>query len=137
MQQSAICTDGSDETSFVPQVADSADQSPRLDLRQVIERTVADVFDIEPRLLRLPTRGQYRIALARQVCMYVAHVACGMSLTDVGRMFERDRTTAAHACSVVEGRRDDADFNRALDLVELVVKVLSGPSQRGEPPSGL
>lgn len=134
--QSAFSSEG-DHSAYGPRITACADDAQRLDLRQVIERTVADVFDIEPRLLRLPTRGQYRIALARQVCMYVAHVACGMSLTDVGRMFERDRTTAAHACSVVEGRRDDADFNRALDLVELVVKVLSGPSLHGEPPPGL
>ena len=35
------------------------------------------------------------MALARQVAMYVAHVTCGLSLTDVGLIFARDRTTVA------------------------------------------
>lgn len=135
MQQSAICSTGGGEP-HLPNLAGGSNEVQRIDMRHVIERTVADVFDIEPRHLRMPTRGQYRISLARQVCMYVAHVACGMSLTEVGRMFERDRTTAAHACSVVEGRRDDDGFNHAIDLIELVVKVLSGPSCRDDPPAG-
>ena len=32
---------------------------------------------------------------------------CGMSLTEVGAMFGRDRTTVAHGCFKVEYRRDD------------------------------
>jgi hypothetical protein len=35
----------------------------------------------------------------------------------VGRIFERDRTTVAHACGVVEDRRDDANFDRALEAL--------------------
>ena len=99
-------------------------------LRLIIERTVADVFDIDCAHLRLPTRGQYRVALARQVAMYTAHVGCGISLTEVGELFNRDRTTVSHACTVVERRRDNVDFNHAIDLVELVVRVLTGPRQR-------
>jgi len=134
MQQTSICTHESGDR-YIPPSPGGPDEGQRVDVRHVIERTVADVFDIDPRLLRMPTRGQFRISLARQVCMYIAHVASGMSLTEVGRMWERDRTTAAHACTVVEERRDDAEFNRAIDLIELVVKVLTGPSQRGDPPA--
>ena len=97
-------------------------------LRCIIERTVADVFDIDCKFLRLPTRGQARIALARQVAMYVAHVSCGFSLTEVGAMFERDRTTVSHACEVVERRRDRGSFDHAIELIELVIRVMIGPN---------
>ena len=50
--------------------------------------------------------------------MYCAHVSFGWSLTDAGAVFDRDRTTAAHACRVVEDRRDDADIDKLVDSVE-------------------
>lgn len=104
-------------------------QSPMIrdaaaDLRHLLEETVARVFDVHLDLLRLPTRGRAKVAMARQVAMYLAHVACGLNLTEAGELFGRDRTTAAHACQVVEGRRDNADFDRALQLLENVTKVL-------------
>ena len=95
--------------------------------RSVIERTVADVFGVECENLRLATRGQAQVALARQVAMYITHVGCGISLTEVGAMYNRDRTTVSHACQVVEKRRDDGNFDHAIDLIELVVRVLMGP----------
>jgi hypothetical protein len=41
-------------------------------------------------------------------------------------MFERDRTTVAHACRVVERRRDDGNFDDAIDLLESIVRILVG-----------
>ncbi len=57
--------------------------------------------------------------------MYLAHVGCGLSLTQTGRLFGRDRTTVAHACGVIEDRRDDPVFDRVLDLLEWAVPVLT------------
>lgn len=57
--------------------------------------------------------------------MYIAHVGCGLSLTQTGRLFDRDRTTVAHACGVIEDRRDDPMFDRVLDLLEWAVPVLA------------
>ncbi len=94
-------------------------------LRNVIEQTVARVFDVDIEHMRLPTRGPARAATARQVAMYLAHVVCGLSLTEAGELFERDRTTVAHACHVVEDRREDHDFDRAIELLENIAKVLS------------
>jgi chromosomal replication initiation ATPase DnaA len=59
--------------------------------------------------------------------MYLAHVACGLSLTEVGELFERDRTTVAHACIVIERRRDNGSFDAALVLLEDIVRILVGP----------
>ena len=56
--------------------------------------------------------------------MYLAHVACGLSLTEVGQVFARDRTTVAHACGLVEDLRDDPAFDRSLELLEGVMRAL-------------
>lgn len=85
--------------------------------RRAIERMVTDVFGVDHAALSRKSRGAKRVASARQVAMYVAHVNCGLSLTDVGRLFGRDRTTVAHACISVEIRRDDATYDRVLDLL--------------------
>ena len=66
--------------------------------------------------------------------MYLAHVVCELSLTEVGQLFARDRTTVAHACSLIEDRRDDKAFDRALDLLEGVLRLLAQPPAR---PHGL
>lgn len=39
-------------------------------------------------------------------------------------MFERDRTTVAHACTVIEAARDDASFDRALELLESSARLM-------------
>jgi chromosomal replication initiation ATPase DnaA len=93
--------------------------------REAIEHAVSQVFGIAGRDLRRSTRGRANVALARQVAMYIAHVGCGLSLTQTGRLFDRDRTTVAHACGVIEDRRDDPMFDRVLDLLEWAVPVLA------------
>ena len=90
--------------------------------RAAIEQAVVQVFGVGYDDLHGITRGRARIAFARQVAMYLAHVACRLSLTDTGRLFGRDRTTVAHACTVIEDRRDDPVFDRALDLLEWAVR---------------
>jgi chromosomal replication initiation ATPase DnaA len=60
--------------------------------------------------------------------MYLAHVAGGLTLTDVGRRFGRDRTTVAYACLLIEERRDDPRLDRALDLIEAILKRVAPPA---------
>jgi hypothetical protein len=93
--------------------------------REAIEGAVVRVFGIAADDLRRRSRGRAKVALARQVAMYLAHVGCGMSLTQTGRTFGRDRTTVAHACTVIEDRRDDPLFDRALDLLEWAIPSLA------------
>jgi hypothetical protein len=92
--------------------------------RRLIEGAVAQVFGVAADDLDLPTRGRARVAFARQVAMYVTHVSCGLSMTDVGALFMRDRTTVAYACMVVEDRRDDPIFDRVIELLEWIVPTL-------------
>lgn len=93
--------------------------------RFAVEAAVSQVFDVMVDDLRRASRGRARVALARQVAMYLSHVGFGLSLTEVGRLFERDRTTVAHACSVVEDRRDDATFDRTLELLEWASRAIA------------
>lgn len=67
------------------------------------------------------TRGRCDVAFARQTGMYLARVALGMTLSDAGFLFSRDRTTASHACRLVEDLRDDPDFDTLLDAIEAFV----------------
>lgn len=96
-------------------------------LKAAIEGAVSQVFGVEHAELFRATRGKAPVALARQVAMYLAHVACGLSFTEVGILFGRDRTTAAHACRVIEDRRDDPVFDRALELLEWALPTLISP----------
>lgn len=101
--------------------------------RPVIEQAVAKVFGVEDSDLSAFSRGVARTAHARQVAMYLAHVACRLSLTDVGRMFGRDRTTVAHACAVIEDARDDPVFDRVLDLLTWAVPAQSMRPRPNDP----
>lgn len=89
------------------------------------ECSIARVYNVPLYEMRAGTRGRRRAAFARQVAMYLAHVAGGLSLTEVARAFGRDRSTVAHACAVVEDARDDAAFDRCLDVIEFGLRPMN------------
>ena len=86
--------------------------------RVCLPRAVGESFP-----LMHPLRGGADVAFARQVAMYLAHVGCALSLTEAARVYGRERTTAAHACKVVEERRDDPLFDRVIELLECCVRL--------------
>ena len=92
---------------------------------QIIGQAVSTVFQVPLSELQARTRRRARIAFARQVAMYLAHVACGLTLTQVGALFGRDRTTVAYACGIVEDRRDDPIFDVFLDHLEMSIVRLA------------
>jgi len=91
-------------------------------LSRLIIQAVASAFGISEQELRASTRREAAVSFARQVAMYLAHVACGYSLTEVGLLFNRDRTTAAYACRKIEDSRDDPDLDFCLDCLESAVR---------------
>jgi hypothetical protein len=97
-------------------------QSQRM--RLVIELAVTQVFGVEHGALERVTRGIAKVALARQVAMYLAHVGCGLSQAAAGKLFGRDRRTVAHACLIIEDRRNNLKFDCALKLLEWMVPAL-------------
>ncbi|MEJ0023711.1 MAG: helix-turn-helix domain-containing protein [Alphaproteobacteria bacterium] len=77
-------------------------------------------------------------ATARQAAMYLTDVAFEMSLARVAIAFGRDRSTVAHACHVMEERRDDAEMDAWLDAMESALKgappPLAPPASLGAAP---
>ncbi|MGH6790418.1 MAG: helix-turn-helix domain-containing protein [Pseudolabrys sp.] len=57
-------------------------------------------------------------AFARQTAMYLAYTVLGRSFSEVGLLFDRDRTMAAHACRLIEERRDDPAIDALLHALE-------------------
>jgi hypothetical protein len=64
-----------------------------------------------------------RVARARQIAIYLAHVGFGLNYTHLGQAFGRDRTTIRHACFRIEDARDEQNFDRALDLLEGALRL--------------
>ncbi len=110
-----------------------ADGVRALRLRQLIERCViAGIAPPKSRLahgpphmipLHHPARGGVEIAFARQLAMYLAHVACGMNFAEAGALYGRHAKTAAHGCRLVEDKRDDPAFDRIVALLERAVRI--------------
>ena len=98
----------------IPSPRSSADRTCRW-----VAFCVARDFGLEPADLLGPTRGAPRVAFARQVAMYVAHIGFRLSIRKIGRIFGRDRATVAHACRVVEDSRDDIWLDCRLEVLEL------------------
>ncbi|MEZ5840088.1 MAG: helix-turn-helix domain-containing protein [Hyphomicrobiales bacterium] len=91
---------------------------------RAVERAVAEAFRLPVPALRARTRCLARVALARQVAMYLCHVVLGLTLSEIGDHFGRDRTTVSHACRVVEDRRDERAFDSLVE--ELETKLADG-----------
>ncbi len=73
--------------------------------------------------LQAATRSTANIAFARQIAMYLAHTKFGITYSDVGAFFRRDRSTVAHACQLVEDRRDDTEFDDHLNRMEVLIDL--------------
>ena len=87
-------------------------------LCDLIAIATAAAFAVPVGELIAATRRSPTIAFARQSAMYLAHVTFGLSYSEVGRAFGRDRTTTAHACQLIEERRDDPTIEAILGSLE-------------------
>jgi len=115
---------GGPTTIYVGQNRNSAFQADATDDARTlasIEIVVCPALGVTSSDLRARTRSRASVAFARQVSMYLAHVVYGMSLKDAASLFHRDRTTAAHACSVIEDKRDDPAFDAFMEHIELAI----------------
>lgn len=96
--------------------------------RAVLEHAVASAFGVSREELLAPTRSRAPIAFARQVAMYLAHVGYSLTFTQIGELFSRDRTTVAHACSLIEDMRDDDTLDLTLSALENAIRTATQPS---------
>lgn len=76
-------------------------------------------------------RGSAETAFARQVSMYLCHVAFELSLGRVAAAFGRDRSTVAHACHAIEDRRDDDRFDDWIGALEAMLRKAPPPGVAG------
>lgn len=96
------------------------------DICRLVTASVAFDFGLDPAALEVTLRGSQRVAFARQIAMYLAHVGFGLSFEAIGRAFGRDRTTVAHACRVVEDGRDDIWFDCRIATLEMICRAAAG-----------
>ncbi|MES1156194.1 MAG: helix-turn-helix domain-containing protein [Alphaproteobacteria bacterium] len=82
---------------------------------------------VSPEEILNAPRGSAETAFARQVAMYLCHVAFEFSLSRVALAFGRDRSTVAHACHCVEDRRDEAAFDAWIDVLEAMLRDAPAP----------
>jgi chromosomal replication initiation ATPase DnaA len=92
-------------------------------MTRFVEALVESAFGIARPALHAPGRGAARVAFARQVAMYLSRVRLGLSYSAAGRFFGRDRTTAAHACRVIEERREDSSIDSLIDCLERAIDM--------------
>lgn len=129
-----------DRSGAEPAVLSAASRRGYPDVADVIEQMILRAFNLPVRTLRSPSRGPATIAFARQVAIYIAHVEFGMTLTAASSLFGRDRTTGAHACRLVEDRRDDRKIDATIEAIERAIikwrfpgrPRSSGRDERGE-----
>jgi chromosomal replication initiation ATPase DnaA len=79
---------------------------------------VAEARDVPVEMLFANSRCRGNIALARQLAMYVMHVALGRSIIAVAKLFDRHASTVLHSCYVIEDRRDDEAFDLLVSDLE-------------------
>jgi len=82
----------------------------------VIQKKTAEYFNIESEMMTARKKTT-RIALARQVAMYLSRKYTAHSLKSIGAAFGgRDHSTVIHACDLVEKKTDsDIDFRDKID----------------------
>ncbi|MCG8441941.1 MAG: chromosomal replication initiator DnaA [Caulobacterales bacterium] len=87
------------------------------------QQAVAFVFGLPVEEIAAATRRSKSAALARQSAMYLTHIAFGLNFARVADAFGRDRTTVAHACQVIEERRDDPEFDTCIENLESFLRA--------------
>lgn len=94
------------------------------DLYQSVCVLISAVFEVSFEALFANTRCVAPVAFSRQVAIYLVHIIGSKTYSEIGSFFGRDRTTAAHACRIVEDQRDDPVIDRLLDHLEQSVTYL-------------
>lgn len=95
----------------------------RIEICEAVIDLCAALYNVPGRELRSASRCSQDIARVRQIAMYLCNTTLGISLTAIGRVFGRDRTTAGHAVQLIEDLRDDAEFDRIMEHSERVIRA--------------
>jgi Bacterial dnaA protein helix-turn-helix len=94
-----------------------------MEVCEAMQDVLSACFSVSGRELRAQGRARAEICRVRQIGMYVAHVIAGLSMFEVGCGFQRDRSTVAYACHLIEDLRDDPDFERVILMIERIAQA--------------
>lgn len=96
---------------------------------QLVTAAIALEFGIPHDRIFSTTKGPHEVAFARQIGMYLLNVVYDINLTRVARAFSRDRSTAAHACRVIEDSREDPILDRKIIELEQFLRHAPFPHE--------
>ena len=86
---------------------------------EVIVNEVARYFGMEDSVLRGPSRSRSVVA-ARNIAMYLIRQITGLSTVEIGRIFDRDHSTAMHSLDqVTEKLETDANVSQTIKDITL------------------
>jgi hypothetical protein len=91
---------------------------------QALLGLVATALGVPEAVLLHQQRCRRPIARARQLAMYLMHVILQRDYAEVGRFFQRDRTTVSYACALIEDLREDKRFDAEVCRLEAVLETL-------------
>ena len=110
---------------FQPRLRGPADED-RL-AAALVATLVGRATGVSPGEIGASGRASAAAARARQMAMYLAHICYEWPLQRVGAAFGRDRSTASHACHLIEDLRDDRGFDEALNAIEACLRAAPTP----------
>lgn len=90
---------------------------------ELAANVVSYALGVPPQSIVDDARGGSQTAYARQLAMYLCHVAFELSLARVAYAFGRDRSTVAHACHAIEDRRDESQFDDWMNSLEQMLRA--------------
>lgn len=95
----------------------------------LVRNAVALEFGIDPNAKEYTDkRGSPHVVLARQIAIYLFHTVFHVNLTRVAKAFRRDRSTAKHACDMVEALREDPVLDARITSLETFLKQAPVPA---------
>lgn len=92
---------------------DAFSERARKMIARMAKEVVCEAYGLPHSALAGAKRGDATRAQARQTAMYLAHIVGQLSLSEIGGLFSRDRSTVSHACINIEDRRDSPGLRYA------------------------
>lgn len=102
----------------------------RLDLHNrllaALTLRVSSIFAVNAEAVSKYRRGSPSVVRVRQIVMYLAHIALGLSPVEVALVLNRDRSSVKLALRVIEDGRDDPAFDQFLACLEASLDIERG-----------
>ena len=111
------------EIAATPSPINRKDGVRDLQFTAFVVQLVASSTGVGAKEIASARRQNADAARARQVAMYLTHIAFEWPLGRVATAFGRDRSTISYACRRVEDLREDVGFDKVLQRLESCVRA--------------